>query len=67
MGSDVSSVPTIHGLLRERRSYYAFDPERAVSTEDLHALLEAARWTLSLIHISEPTRPAPLSRMPSSA
>ena len=25
-------------------------------------------WTsLSLIHISEPTRPAPLSRMPSSA
>ena len=25
------------------------------------------RWNLSLIHISEPTRPAPLSRMPSSA
>ena len=24
-------------------------------------------WDLSLIHISEPTRPAPLSRMPSSA
>ena len=24
-------------------------------------------FTLSLIHISEPTRPAPLSRMPSSA
>ena len=47
MGSDVSSEPTIHGLLRERRSYYAFDPERAVSTEDLHALLEAARWTMS--------------------
>mgnify|MGYP001821741204 CR=1 FL=1 len=27
----------------------------------------AAGLTLSLIHISEPTRPAPLSRMPSSA
>ena len=32
--------------------------------------LEFTQWvvqTLSLIHISEPTRPAPLSRMPSSA
>ena len=47
MSSDVSSEPTIHELLRERRSHYAFDPERAVSADDLHALLEAARWTMS--------------------
>ena len=31
------------------------------------ALADATEDFLSLIHISEPTRPAPLSRMPSSA
>ena len=37
----------IHNLLQSRWSPYAFDPGRSVSTEDLTALFEAARWTMS--------------------
>lgn len=37
----------IHELLQVRHSPYAFDPERPVSEEDLTALFEAARWTMS--------------------
>jgi nitroreductase len=33
--------------LRQRRSPYAFNPERLVSKTDLLALFEAARWTMS--------------------
>ncbi|MEO1080271.1 MAG: nitroreductase family protein [Pseudomonadota bacterium] len=39
--------PMIHALLSQRSSPYAFDPERQVSEEDLTALFEAARWTMS--------------------
>ncbi|MEM1191212.1 MAG: nitroreductase family protein [Pseudomonadota bacterium] len=39
--------PMIHELLSQRRSPYAFDPQRPVSAEDLAALFEAARWTMS--------------------
>ena len=38
--------------------------ERAVARIEQ---MEPIQYVLSLIHISEPTRPAPLSRMPSSA
>lgn len=37
----------INDLLRQRWSPYAFDPDREVSDADLHALFEAARWTMS--------------------
>ena len=37
----------IHDLLSRRRSAYAFDPDRGVSEDDLHALFEAARWAMS--------------------
>ena len=41
------------------------EPKRnALGAEKMRAL---TAHLLSLIHISEPTRPAPLSRMPSSA
>ncbi len=39
--------PPIHDLLSARWSPYAFDPERTVSSADLKALVEAARWTMS--------------------
>ncbi|MEM1197784.1 MAG: nitroreductase family protein [Pseudomonadota bacterium] len=37
----------IHDLLSARWSPYAIDPDRTVSPDDLHALFEAARWTMS--------------------
>jgi nitroreductase len=37
----------IHKLLQERHSPYAFDPDRVVSSADIDALLEAARWAMS--------------------
>ena len=37
----------IHDLLRQRWSPYAFNPNRSVSDDDLRALFEAARWTMS--------------------
>lgn len=37
----------VHTLLAERHSPYAIDPARAVSSEDLRALFEAARWAAS--------------------
>ena len=37
----------IHPLLAERHSPYAFDPTREVAEEDVLALFEAARWTMS--------------------
>ncbi|MAT66361.1 MAG: nitroreductase family protein [Pseudomonadales bacterium] len=37
----------IQELLSKRWSPYAFDPERTVAAEDLHALFEAARWMMS--------------------
>jgi nitroreductase len=37
----------IHPLLKQRHSPYAIDPGRAVSKEDVYALFEAARWTMS--------------------
>ncbi len=41
------STAPIHTLLTHRRSPYAFDPNRAVDTDDLLALFEAARWAAS--------------------
>ncbi len=44
------SAPTdvdIHPLLQQRHSPYAFDPQRRVAEEDVRALFEAARWTMS--------------------
>ncbi|MEE4280418.1 MAG: nitroreductase family protein, partial [Pseudomonadales bacterium] len=37
----------IHSLLAQRWSPYSFDPTRAVTSDDLQALFEAARWTAS--------------------
>ena len=37
----------IHPLLQQRHSPYAFDPDRGVAEEDVRALFEAARWTMS--------------------
>jgi nitroreductase len=37
----------IHPALSSRWSPYAFDPEREVARDDLAALFEAARWTMS--------------------
>jgi|GEM_PF-3566871 len=34
-------------LFIERHSPYAFDPARSVDAETVHALFEAARWTMS--------------------
>lgn len=42
----ISATP-IHELLSQRWSPYQFDPQRSVSEADLHALFEAARWTMS--------------------
>lgn len=42
----VTSVP-IHELLAERWSPRAFDPDARVSSEELAALIEAARWAPS--------------------
>lgn len=37
----------IHEALSSRWSPYVFDPQRGVTTDDLAALFEAARWTMS--------------------
>lgn len=37
----------IHDLLSSRWSPYAFDPNRAIASDDLTVLFEAARWTMS--------------------
>lgn len=37
----------IHELFIKRHSPYAFDPTRSVDIETVHALFEAARWTMS--------------------
>lgn len=37
----------IHETLQKRWSPYAFDPDRMVPADDLHALFEAARWMMS--------------------
>jgi nitroreductase len=37
----------IHALLVQRHSPYAFDPDRPVASEDIDALFEAVRWTMS--------------------
>ena len=41
------TATAIHDLLNQRWSPYSFDPTRVVSEEDLSALFEAARWTMS--------------------
>ncbi|MDZ7750734.1 MAG: nitroreductase family protein [Gammaproteobacteria bacterium] len=41
-----TGVP-INALLHQRWSPYAFDLDRSVGKEDLHALFEAARWMMS--------------------
>ena len=41
----------ISKLLSDRRSPYAFDPERDVSETDMRALMEAARWAASASNI----------------
>ena len=38
---------SINDYLMSRWSPYVFDPERDVSADDLRALFEAARWTMS--------------------
>ncbi len=42
-----SSNHPIHKILDTRWSPYAFDPDRAVGTDDLNSLFEAARWSMS--------------------
>lgn len=37
----------INPLFKQRWSPYAYDPDRAVSTEDLQGIFEAARWAMS--------------------
>ena len=37
----------IHELFVKRHSPYAFDPARPVDAATVHALIEAARWTMS--------------------
>jgi nitroreductase len=47
MNRSASTDVEIHDLLRQRHSPYAYDPDRDVSEDDLRALFEAARWTMS--------------------
>ena len=42
-----NTAVAIEPLLTQRRSPYTFDPGRDVGEQDLHALFEAARWTMS--------------------
>jgi len=42
-----NTAVAIEPLLTQRRSPYTFDPDRDVVEQDLHALFEAARWTMS--------------------
>ncbi|MGI9229394.1 MAG: nitroreductase family protein [Gammaproteobacteria bacterium] len=44
---EIITDAAIHPLLAKRWSGRAFDPERAVETDDILALLEAARWAPS--------------------
>ena len=37
----------IHPLFAQRWSPYAYDPDRAVGTDDLQGIFEAARWAMS--------------------
>ena len=37
----------INPLFKQRWSPYAYDPDRAVSTQDLQGIFEAARWAMS--------------------
>lgn len=47
MSRNANPEVTIHKLLQERHSPYAFDARRDVTSEDVRALFEAARWTMS--------------------
>jgi len=47
MKRDISPDHSIHALFIKRSSPYAFDPVRPVDAATLHALFEAARWTMS--------------------
>lgn len=47
MNTATAKKPVIHDILRQRRSPYAFNPDRSMSTSDLHAIFEAARWMMS--------------------
>lgn len=40
-------MENLHPLIAQRRSPYAFDPEKSVSESDLTALFGAARWAMS--------------------
>ena len=58
----IMSLSTLDSLFEIRRTYYS---EHHFA--EVFASLKRAPLSLSLIHISEPTRPFTLSRMPSSA
>jgi len=47
MNRDATPEYPIHPLLIARHSPYAFDPSRPVDAATVHALFEAARWTMS--------------------
>ncbi len=47
MNRDAKPEHPIHELLIKRHSPYAFDPAQAVDADTVHALFEAARWTMS--------------------
>jgi nitroreductase len=47
MNRDAKPDQPIHELLIKRHSPYAFDPSQAVDATTVHALIEAARWTMS--------------------
>ena len=47
MNRNANTDRDIHSLLQQRHSPYAFDPRRGVSSDDVAALFEAARWTMS--------------------
>ena len=66
----VQGVSRARVNLMENLAMIDYDPEQASPGQLLSALREegfAPGPALSLIHISEPTRPPLLSRMPSSA
>ncbi|MEH6585175.1 MAG: nitroreductase family protein [Halioglobus sp.] len=47
MSRNANTDVEITALLQQRHSPYAFDPARGVASEDVTALFEAARWTMS--------------------
>ncbi len=56
----------VHDVFRARRSPYEIDPNRTVSSDDLHCLFEAARWSMSAFN-AQPWRYIVANRAEDSA